>query len=92
MLRRLVRDGIRAVQRDEDPGIICNPDLKAGRAVRIYSSDTVMKIASAPTPEEDRRLLRETGLRVARSYFNEHPAIKGQVVTVEEVERAVSTA
>jgi phenylpropionate dioxygenase-like ring-hydroxylating dioxygenase large terminal subunit len=92
MLRRLVRDGIRAVQRDEDPGIISNPDLKAGRPIRIYSSDTVMKIIPALTTEGDKRLLRETGLRVARSYFNEHPATKGQVVTVEEVERAVSTA
>ncbi len=62
MLRGLVRRGIRAVQKGEDP-----PGVAHGGdgVIPTYSHDRVLRVPPAPTPEEDRRLLRETGRRVA---------------------------
>jgi nitrite reductase/ring-hydroxylating ferredoxin subunit len=58
MLRRIVRDGIRAVARGEDP-----PGLAAGggTVIRTFTQDTVLCVPAAADPEEDRRLLRATG-------------------------------
>ena len=62
MLRNQIREGIRAVQKGEDPpGIIREPYT----IVPTYGSNTVIHIPPAPTEEEDERLLRETGRRVA---------------------------
>ena len=58
MLRKIVRDGIRAVARGEDPA---GTQWKEGRAVRTFTQDVVLAIPSAADPEADRRLLRETG-------------------------------
>jgi len=61
MLRRILRDGIRAVARGEDPfGATCSGD----KAIRTFTQDVVLRVPAAPTPEEDRRLLRATGRRV----------------------------
>jgi phenylpropionate dioxygenase-like ring-hydroxylating dioxygenase large terminal subunit len=58
MLRRIVRDGIRAVARGEDP-----PGFGAGegKIIRTFTQDTVLRVPPAADPEEDRRLLRATG-------------------------------
>ena len=58
MLRRMVRDGVRAVARGEDP-----PGMGAGegKIVRTFTQDTVLRVPPAADPEEDRRLLRATG-------------------------------
>jgi hypothetical protein len=61
MLRRLVRDGIRAVARGEDPFGATWPEDKA---IRTFTQDVVLRVPPAPTPEEDRRLLRATGRQV----------------------------
>jgi nitrite reductase/ring-hydroxylating ferredoxin subunit len=61
MLRRIVRDGIRAVARGEDPFGARRP---GGTPVRTFAQDVVLRLPPAPTPEEDRRLLRRTGRRV----------------------------
>jgi hypothetical protein len=61
MLRRIVRDGIRAVARGEDP---FGTDWPEGKTVRTFTQDLVVRVPPAPTPEDDRRLLRATGRRV----------------------------
>jgi nitrite reductase/ring-hydroxylating ferredoxin subunit len=61
MLRRIVRDGIRAVARGEDPPGSRRPE---GTVVRTFSQDAVLEIPPATTAEEDRRLLREAGRRL----------------------------
>jgi hypothetical protein len=61
MLRRLVRDGIRAVAEGREPYGADRPD---GKVVRTYTQDLVLRIPPAPTPEADRRLLRAAGRRV----------------------------
>ena len=61
MLRRLVRDGIRAVARGEDPfGVAPSAD----KTIRTFTQDLVLRVPPAVTPEEDRRLLRATGRQV----------------------------
>jgi len=58
MLRKIVREGIRAVARGEDPWGV---HWRAGEVVPTFTQDVVLKVAPAPTPEDDRSLLRETG-------------------------------
>ncbi|HEX9819512.1 MAG TPA: aromatic ring-hydroxylating dioxygenase subunit alpha [Methylomirabilota bacterium] len=61
MLRRIVRDGIRAVAAGGDPDAADRPD---GKVIRTFTQDLVLRVPPAPTPEADRRLLRATGRRV----------------------------
>ena len=61
MLRNIVRRGIRAVQRGEDPEGVTFQD---NGVVPTYSHDRVVTVPRAPTYEEDREQLRQTGRRV----------------------------
>jgi hypothetical protein len=61
MLRRIVRDGIRAVAEGEVPFGAGRPD---GTVIRTFTQDVVLRVPPAPTPEADRRLLRVTGRQV----------------------------
>ena len=66
MLRTMVRQGIRAVERGEDPtGVVRTP----GGVLPTYSNDTILRIPPASTPGKDRELLQETGRRVAAEYL-----------------------
>jgi len=61
MLRRIVRDGIRAVQAGRDPRHV---QRAPGPPIPTYAQDTVLRIPPAADPAADRRLLRETGRKV----------------------------
>jgi nitrite reductase/ring-hydroxylating ferredoxin subunit len=61
MLRKIVRDGIRTVAAGGDPW---GTHWRAGEVIPTFTQDVVLKVAPAPTPEDDRRLLRETGRSV----------------------------
>ncbi len=61
MLRRIVRDGIRAVARGRDPDGTRWPD---GKAIHTFTQDVVLRVPPAPSVEADRRLLRTTGRSV----------------------------
>jgi phenylpropionate dioxygenase-like ring-hydroxylating dioxygenase large terminal subunit len=62
MMRNMIRHGIRAVRDGEDLGY---PILKNGAAVPTYSHDRVVSgILPAPTPADDKRLLREVAHKV----------------------------
>jgi len=63
MLRKIVREGIRAVARGEDPWGV---HWREGEVVPTFTQDVVLKVAPAPTPEDDRSLLRETGRGVVQ--------------------------
>lgn len=71
MLRRMVRDGIRAVERGEDPPFLCREE---GKVLLTYANDTIIRIPRKATVEEDNRLLFETGRSVMEDYLNNHPA------------------
>ena len=60
MLRRIVRDGIRAVQEGRDPRGTHWPE---GKVVPTHTQDLVVRLPRAATAEADRRLLRATGRR-----------------------------
>src|SRR5438552_4695589 len=63
MLRRIVRDGIRAVAAGRDPKEI----LREPRApITTHAQDSVLRIPPEQDPEADKRLLRETGRTVVR--------------------------
>src|SRR5439155_2894170 len=61
MLRRIVREGIQAVARGEDPW---GTQWRAGEVVPTFTQDVVLKVPPAATEEDDRTLLRETGRSV----------------------------
>ena len=62
MLRNMIRRGIQAVQQGTDP---MRPLSQGGKIIPTYSQDrVVVGILPAPTPEEDRQLLRELGRKV----------------------------
>jgi hypothetical protein len=77
MFRNLVRRGIRAVQRGEDPpGIVRGPHAP----IRTCSQDTILHIPPAPTPAADQALLRQEGRKVAADYYVKHPPPDALVV------------
>jgi phenylpropionate dioxygenase-like ring-hydroxylating dioxygenase large terminal subunit len=57
MLRRIVRDGVRAVAAGRDPWGTRWPE---GKAIRTFTQDAVLRVAPAVSPDADRRLLRST--------------------------------
>jgi phenylpropionate dioxygenase-like ring-hydroxylating dioxygenase large terminal subunit len=61
MLRRILRDGIRAVARGRDPYGTKWPE---GKAIPTFTQDTVLRVPPAPGAEADRKLLRATGRSV----------------------------
>jgi hypothetical protein len=62
MVRKLLREGIRAVQRGEDPR---RTVPVVGQIIPTYCRNTFLRIPPAPTPEAERELLRSTGRRFA---------------------------
>ena len=64
MMRNLIRRGIRAIKAGK---ALESPMLKNGTSVATYSHDRVVAgVAPAPTPAEDRKLLREVARNVVR--------------------------
>ena len=57
LMRRMVREGIEAVQQGEDPrGVVRDADA----LMPVYANEIVRRLPPAPTPEEDQELLRQT--------------------------------
>ena len=72
MMRRMIRDGIRAIEEGRDPvGVFRDPSPDP---IPTYGYETAAKVPPAPTPEEDEELIRETGVRFAKSYLSQSPA------------------
>jgi len=72
MFRNQIRRGIRAVKASTDPvGLFRN----GGIAIPTYCNDTVVRVPPAKTPELDKRLLRETGRRLAQNYIEAPPLL-----------------
>jgi phenylpropionate dioxygenase-like ring-hydroxylating dioxygenase large terminal subunit len=66
MLRRIVRDGIRAVARGEDPREIA---LAARGVIATHAQDSVLRFSPLADPDADVALLRETGRKVVADRF-----------------------
>ena len=61
MLRRIVREGIAAVARGEDPP---GTQWPADKVIPTFAQDLVLKLPPAPDPDAERKLLRATGRSV----------------------------
>ena len=71
MYRRMVKEGIKAVERGEDPVGVYR-DLKG--VIPTSGNSSVVRIPPAPTPEQDKKLLQDTALRLAKRYLKTPPA------------------
>ncbi len=60
MLRRIVRDGIRAVAAGQDPWGTHWPE---GKVIPTHTQDLVLRLPPAASPEAEKRLRREAGRR-----------------------------
>jgi nitrite reductase/ring-hydroxylating ferredoxin subunit len=74
MLRKLLRRDIQSVRRGEDPKGF---RAQAGGIVPTYCCDTIMRIPPACTSQEDSKLLKQTGRRIAEGYLKTPPRDKG---------------
>ena len=71
MIRRSIRQGIRAAQAGKDPkGIV----RQEGAVIPTYTHDTVVHLPPAKTAQADKELLRQTGRKIAQDYIGNHPA------------------
>jgi phenylpropionate dioxygenase-like ring-hydroxylating dioxygenase large terminal subunit len=70
MIRKLARDGIRAIQRGEDPKQL---NMVGQGVIGTVGQSTVLKVPPAATPEEDKALLREIGRKVLNDRINFGP-------------------
>ena len=76
LLRNMVSQGIRAVQSGQSPnGLV----TEGNEYLPTYANDTIIRVPEAPTEEEERKLLRETGREVAGDYINNPPTLRSQV-------------
>ena len=66
-LRRMLRRNVRAVAEGGAPPIM--PQSVDG-PVRTYASNTVVRVPVAATPEEDKRIMKETGRKVAQGMMD----------------------
>ena len=70
-MRKMMREGIRAVAWGEDPKGL---NTKGEGRVSTYGSDTILRVAPAGSEEDDRELVRETGLRLAAGFLERPPS------------------
>jgi len=61
MLRKILRDGIRAVEAGETPPGL---ELEPRETIATYCQDTVLRVPVSGSPADDRALLRQIGRRV----------------------------
>jgi hypothetical protein len=70
MFRNQIRRGIRAVKAGSEPvGLFRD----SGVVIPTYCNDTVVPVPPAKTPEQDKKLLRDTGRQLAQSYIEAPP-------------------
>jgi hypothetical protein len=70
MFRNQIRHGIRAVKAGGDPAGLFRD---AGAVIPTYCNDTVVRVPPATTLELDKKLMRETGRRLAEGYIEQPP-------------------
>ncbi len=71
MFRSQLRRGMRAVQAGAEPAGLCRSN---GAVIPTYCNNTVVCVPPAADPAADKRMMRETGRRLAEGYL-EHPPL-----------------
>jgi hypothetical protein len=78
MFRNQIRRGLREAKSGGDPvGLSRDGDT----VVPTYCNDTVVNDPPAKTPELDKKLVRETGRRLAQSYLEAPPLMAAAAST-----------
>ncbi|MAQ53902.1 MAG: aromatic ring-hydroxylating dioxygenase subunit alpha [SAR202 cluster bacterium] len=72
MFRKLVKDGIKAVQEGRDPDVLSRDD----KPVSTYCNDTVVYSPPVGNVEEDIKAMREVGRKLAEDYIANPPLSK----------------
>ena len=67
-VRNKIREGIRAVQRGEDPQGVT---FTEGEVIPTFAHDKVLRILPPPNWEQDRQLLKDTGRKVVEERIKE---------------------
>ena len=67
LVRKLLREGIRTLQRGENPKRSVSYN---GKIISTYCRNAVLRIPPAETPEADRELLRNTVRKVAAAVLS----------------------
>src|SRR5262245_66202250 len=70
LVRKLLREGIRALQRGEDPRRLVH---SIGNTISTYCRNTVLQIPPAQSVAADRELMRQTGRKVAAAVLAGQP-------------------
>jgi phenylpropionate dioxygenase-like ring-hydroxylating dioxygenase large terminal subunit len=70
MFRNQVRRGIRAVRDGHSPAGLCGDE---GAVIPTYCNNTVIRIPAAPSETADKKMMREAGLKLAKSYLENPP-------------------
>jgi hypothetical protein len=73
MFRNQLKKGLKAVKDGEDPVGLFREGHNA--VVPTYCNNTVVRIPPAKTEEADKKLMRETGRRLARGYIEAPPLL-----------------
>jgi nitrite reductase/ring-hydroxylating ferredoxin subunit len=73
MFRRQMRRGIRAVKAGKDPQGV----FRGNGVIPTYCNNTVIRLPPAASEAEDKRAMREAGMRLAKSYLSDPPLLNG---------------
>jgi hypothetical protein len=72
MFRNQVRRGIRAVRDGRDPEGLCRDP---GVVTATYCNNTVVQLPAGASEVADKKMMRETGMRLAKSYLKNPPLL-----------------
>ena len=76
MFRSQVRRGIRAVRDGRDPQGLCRDP---GAVTATYCNNTVVPLPAGATEAADKKMMRATGTRLAKSYLKNPPLLERAV-------------
>ena len=74
MMRKMIREGIRAVKCGEDPKGVWR---EANGPIPTYGNDTVLRVPAAPSAEADSEVLKKIARQIAERSL-EHPPSYGR--------------
>src|SRR5437588_11280116 len=74
MFRNQIRRGSRAVKAGKDPQGLRREE---GAVSPTYCNNTVMRLPAPATDTADKKMMRDAGMRLAKSYLKEPPLLNG---------------
>jgi len=75
LFRTQLRRGMRTVQAGDDPAGLCRD---ADMVIPTYCTDTIVRLPPVGDSVMDRRMMRQTGRRLAEGYLEDPPLMAGR--------------